>query len=368
MRKTLVYFVLLVLLGFGTWYFIFNNKSALYTSNEADFTIKDTASIGKIFIAGPNGHTILAERTDSGWIVNKQYKALRSTVNMVLTTFYQQEALYPVPEAKHNNVVTTLAGNGIKVELYNLKGDKIRTYYVGSETNDMKGTYMLMEGAKQPYVVNKQGFQGYITPNYTYELEDWRERIIFQFPPDQIKSVSVTYPAHELNSFVLTQTNSNITVNGSRDIIGDKTLNDRRAKVYLKYFQDVYCEGHLVHVKDVDSMLGVLPKRATMDVTGTKGQHQHIDIYWLPLNRRSKNFTVEDPEIDSNKYDADRMIAVANNYKDTMIVQTNIFKKLFRKLYEFYQGDNEEIYVAPPGQERKEKDLMPAVPRTGINK
>jgi len=362
MRKTLVYIILLVLLGFGTYYFIFSNKQALYTSNEADFTIKDTASVGKIFIAGPNGHTILAERTDSGWIVNKQYKALKSTVNMVLRTINQQEALYPVVQSKYNNVITTLAGGSIKVELYDRNGNKMRVFYVGSETNDMKGTYMLMEGAKQPYVVNKKGFQGYVTPNYTYELEDWRDRTIFQLAPEQVQRISVEYPRHPLNSFVLTQNAGKVAVTGSPDIIQDKKLNERRAQVYTKYFQNVSCEGHLVHVKDVDSMLGVLPKRAIMDITGTKGQHQHVDIYWMPLNRRSKNFTAEDPNVDSNKFDADRMIAVANNFKDTMIIQTFVFKNMFRNLYEFYQGDSEEIYVAPPGEEQRKPQLMPAIP------
>lgn len=370
MRKTLIYIVLLALLGFGTWYFIFNSGNNLYNAQEAAFTIRDTASVGRIFIAGPNGHTILAERTDSGWIVNKKYKALNSTVTMVLSTLKQQEALYPVPHAKYNNVVTILAGSAIKVEVYDRNGNKMRIFYVGTESNDFKGTYMLMENAKQPYVVNKKGFEGYITPNYTFELEDWRDRTVFHLSPEQIKRVSVEYPRHELNSFVLEQNNGKITVTGSQDIIQGKTLNDRRAKVYTKYFQNVNCEGHLTGVKDLDSMLSVLPERAVMDVTGTKGEHQHLDIYWMPLNRRSKNFTVEDPEVDSNKYDADRMIAVMNNNKDTVVIQTFVFKVMFRKLYEFYQGDNEEIHVQAPGMEHEheKKQLMPVVPRTGINK
>jgi len=362
MRKTLVYIVLLVLLGFGTWYFIFSgNTSKLYSSAEADFGIKDTASIGKLFLAGPNGHSMIVERTDSGWMVNKQYRALRSTVNTVLTTLNLQEPVYPVTQSQYNTVITILAGNSIKVEAYDRTGKKMRSFYVGTEANDFKGTYMMMEGAKQPYVVNKKGFQGYLTPNYPFEMADWRDRNIFQLAPEDVKTISVTYPGHEINSFVLTQNGGKITVTGSKDIIGDKPLNERRSKVYTKYFQNVNNEGYLVGVKDMDSMLGVLPKRAIIDLTGTKGQHQHVDIYWMPLNRRSKNAVAEDPDVDSNKYDADRMIAVANNYKDTMVIQTYVFKNLFRKLYEFYRADSEERPTPVPTEEQNKRYRVPII-------
>ncbi len=362
MRKTLVYIVLLAVLGVATWYFIFSgNSKGLYNSSEADFGIKDTASIGKLFLAGPNGHTVVVERTDSGWIVNKQYRALRSTLTGVLTTLQQQEALYPVTQNQYNNVITILAGNSIKVEAYDRTGKKMRAFYVGTEANDFKGTYMMMDGAKEPYVVNKKGFQGYLTPNYPFELEDWRDRTIFDLAPEQVRTISMIYPGHEINSFVLTQNDGKFSVTGSKDIIGDKPLNERRASIYTKYFQNVNNEGYLVGVKEMDSMLGVLPKRAIIDLAGTKGQHQHVDIYWMPLNRRSKNAITEDPDIDSNKYDADRMIAVANNYKDTMIIQTYVFKKLFRKLYEFYRADSEEHPAPVPTEDQNKRYRVPII-------
>src|SRR6202007_2736404 len=87
MRKTIVYFFILALLGFAVYYFLIrNNNESPFAANEAGFTIEDTASVGKLFLAAANGESILVERTDSGWIVNKRYKALPSTLNLLLAT------------------------------------------------------------------------------------------------------------------------------------------------------------------------------------------------------------------------------------------------------------------------------------------
>jgi hypothetical protein len=118
MRKTLVYLVVLLILAFGVYYFLFSKNASDYSHNEAGFTVTDTANVGKVFLAEPGGNTILLERTDSGWMVNKQYKALNSTLNTMLTALHLQKALYPVPENANDNVIKAMAGNAIKVEVY----------------------------------------------------------------------------------------------------------------------------------------------------------------------------------------------------------------------------------------------------------
>src|SRR6185437_15611342 len=98
MGRTLLYLVLLVALGFGVYYFVFKDKANPYGIDQAGFTIKDTADIGKIFIASYNNSSVLVERTDSGWYVNKQYKALPCTLKQLLQTLWMRQPLYPVPE------------------------------------------------------------------------------------------------------------------------------------------------------------------------------------------------------------------------------------------------------------------------------
>ena len=100
-------------------------------------------------------------------------------------------------------------------------------------------------------------------------------------------------------------------------------------------------------LENMDSTIRTSPKQSTIDVTGMHGQHQHVDIYWMALNKRSKNVTVSNPDVPDD-YDADRLYAVINNYKDTVMIQQFVFRNLFRKAYEFYQKDDSSALKATP--------------------
>ena len=324
MRRTLLYVIILALLGFSIYYFIFRGSSSPYDPAEAGFTVKDTASIGKLFLAANDGESITVERTDSGWIVNKQYKALPSSLNLVMTTLNQQAALYPVTKGAYENVVKELSTDGVKVEVYDRAGKKMRVFYVGGAAINNSGTNMMMDKAGTPYVVQIQGFTGYLTPRFSTKLRDWRDRTVFNIPADEIKSVSVQYAANPLDGF-----------------------NARRAGVYLKYFTNINCEGYLNGLQDMDTTIRSAPRQSSIDVTGIHGQHQHVDIYWMALNKRSKNRTVSNPDVPDD-YDSDRLYAIINNSKDTVLIQQFIFRNIFHKAFEFYQKDD-----APATDEHK---------------
>ncbi len=338
MRKTLLYLVILGLLGFGIYYFLFNNRgSNPYGDAEAGFQVKDTGSIGKIFIVSNDGESALIERTDSCWIVNKKYKALPSTVNLVLTTLAQQAPLYPVTQNAYENVVKTMATDGIKVELYNRQGKKMKVFYVGGASVNNTGTNMLMEGAKMPYVVQVPGFVGYVTARYATRLTDWRDRTVFNIPANEIKSISVQYADKPINSFILSRDKDSITVTADENIMkGLQGQNPHRVRAYLTYFSNVNCEGYLNGLNDMNAAISTAPKQSTIDVLGIHGQHQRAEIYWLALNKRSKNILTSNADVPDD-YDSDRLYAVINEGRDTVLIQQFAFRNIFHKAYEFFQ-------------------------------
>ena len=346
MRKTFLYLVILGFLGFAIYYFLIRkNTDSPFSTNEAGFNIKDTASVSKIYIAASNGEAVLAIRTDSGWIAGKQgdpkqYKALPSTVHLVLATLASQEPLYPVTANAYDNVVKNLSTDGTKVEVYGKDGKKIVVFYVGGSSVNNTGTNMLIEGAKRPFVVHVAGFEGYLTSRYTTEMKYWRDRTIFRIAPEEIKTVSLQYAGKPVNSFVLTRMGQDsLLMTGDPQITKNLgAFNKRRATVYLRYFSNVNCEGYLNGLPDMDTTLKSAPKQSSIDVTGLHGEHQHVDIYWMALNHRSKNFNVSDAAVPDD-YDADRLYAVINNSQDTVLIQQWAFKDIFHKAYEFFQKD-----------------------------
>ena len=143
MKKTLIYLFVLLLLGGCIYFFIIKDNSNPFTTEDSDFTIKDTADIGKIFIASNDGEFVLIERTDSCWLLNKKYKALPGMTNLMMNTLYQQQTLYPVTKTAKENTIKFLTTYAIKVEVYNRKGIKKKIFYVGGEAANGAGTNMM---------------------------------------------------------------------------------------------------------------------------------------------------------------------------------------------------------------------------------
>lgn len=348
MRKTLIYIAILAVLGTGVYYFLPGSSSGdNYNEAEAGFTIKDTASIGKIFLAAPGGDMVTVERTPTGWMVNKQYPALNGMVSMMMSTFMSQSALYPVPQTAVNNAIEALATHGTKVEIYDRDGRKMRVFYVGGISVNNSGTNMIMEGAKRPYVVHSDGFVGYLTPRYSARLRDWRDRTVFNVPAGEIKSISVQYPGKPEMSFILGRDASDSAiVTAEQEVMSlPGGLNRRRANAYLGFFRNINCEGYLNGLEDNDTTIKTAPKHSSIELTTKAGKVQHVDIYWMAVNKRSKNQKSDGLNSGPQEYDSDRMYAIMNDYKDTVMIQQLTFRNLFRTAPEFYMAD-----VVPPSK------------------
>lgn len=346
MRKTLIYIAVLALLGAGVYYLLPNDNNANpFDPKEADFAVKDTGAIGRIFLSSMSDESTLIERTDSGWMVNKQYHVLPSTLAILLETLTKQRALYPVTKAAYDNAVATMATHGIKVELYDRVGKKMKVFYVGGAAAGEKGTNMLMDGAKTPYVVEAPGFVGYLTPRYATRLRDWRDRTVFDVLPADVKSVSVQYSGKPAASFVLEhEDNDSVVVKTNDKSLQNKPLNSRRAHLYLRFFAKVNCEGYLNGLPDNDSALRTAPPHSVIQLTTKKGTVHTAEIYWMPINQRSKNVKAAE-KVDNHdipdEFDSDRLYAVVNNRKDTIMIQHLTFQGIFRKANEFYTPDGE---------------------------
>lgn len=342
MRKTFLYILILGVLGFGVWYFLFRDNS-LFGEQEAGFTVKDTSAIQKIFLAQQDGSSISLEKTPDGWMVNDKYKSSTRMIQTLLETLHAQFAAYPVPENAHNNVVKALTGSAVKVELFDKKGKEIKTFFVGGQATGKKGTYMLMKGATRPYVVQVPVYEGYLTPRYSVDLKEWRNRIIFDLKPEQIKSFKVEYPGADeyLNSFTLERNeDGSFKVDTHPDLKLTSPMNKRRVSVFTNYFQRIAVEGYLDGVTGLDSIIAHADKRGSITITDTDNNSEHIDIYWVPVNKRSKNLLTHDPNT-PDEYDSDRFYGILSSSHDTVMLHREQFDVFLRKGYEFFQADGE---------------------------
>ncbi len=66
----------------------------------------------------------------------------------------------PVARSALKNVIQRMAIQNTKVEIFQ-NSKKTKTIYIGGETQDQLGTFMMIEGAKEPYITNLGSKFGY---------------------------------------------------------------------------------------------------------------------------------------------------------------------------------------------------------------
>ena len=100
---------------------LWNNRYLTTLRGEAyDFTVRDTASITRLFFADKSGNEVVLKRTDQGWTVNDKYDAQPVMIENILVTLNKLRIKMPVSLASHDNVITRMAGTNTKVEIYQI--------------------------------------------------------------------------------------------------------------------------------------------------------------------------------------------------------------------------------------------------------
>jgi len=335
MKKILLLGLLLLMFAAIILYFTNSRSQSTLNSIENNFAVADTASIQKIFIADKGDKEITLERKSEGyWMVNNRYKVRSGSMNILLETIKRIRPQYPVARAAHNNVIKNLATKARKVEIYtNVDEAPIRTYFIGGTTLDRKGNFMLMDGAEQPYAVHIPGFVGYFSGRFILEEEDWRDRTVFSYRPEEIKSITLAYPAEPEKSFhlaALGEQQFGLFKLGESETQKPVALQPAAALNYLQAYRFLACEAFNSDFTQKDSLLQQ-PKKNILTVENQQGLKKSVDIYYMPVNKRSK--TQFDEKGNSMLYDVDRYYAIMNEGKDFILIQNYVFGKVL-KTYE----------------------------------
>lgn len=195
MKKTIIYILAIAVLALTAWWLIEkNNRNSSIADLEVqyDFTIPDTASITRIVISDKIPSSADLTRTEKGWMLNGEYLARPDAIDVLLETLHRMSMRSFVPEPTQKTIINRLAVYGKEVKVY--AGDElIKHFFVGNETPDQLGTYMMLEGAEQPFAVHIQGFNGYLNSRFFTEEELWRERTLFGLDINDISEVSLAY-------------------------------------------------------------------------------------------------------------------------------------------------------------------------------
>lgn len=333
MQRNLLYLGILVVLCVVAYFTLIRDKSSSYSKKDADFALDDTLDVSRIMLTTLKGDTIDLRNNKGTWTFNNGMMPRPDAIHNLLRTMHQLEIKVPVAKSMHNTVVKNIAGRRTRVEVYDLKGEKIKGFYIGDNNDKLNGTFMLMEGSDIPFVVNIPGFSGYISTVFFTDVTDWRSKQIFKYTATDIQQIDVTYPNVKDSTFSLVRQADNsflIVANAG----GKAPLNQEIVQYYLKQFDVLNAEYYINENDKRDSLLGTTPA-CIMSVTDRNKVTTTLKIFYRPLTYRSKmQFTYKDEPIE---FDLDKYYGVFNNDRDLAIIQNFVFGKLLIGPQFFYR-------------------------------
>jgi hypothetical protein len=286
MKRTLILLFLFVLLGSGAYYLMQNqDKSSTTSWNEnGDFAVENIDDIYKIFIADRQDYRVLLERKNGYWTYNKKFKAKQTQIDDLLNTIRGVRMKYTTPRGAENQMRKNLATSGVKVEIYDKNDNQMKVYYVGGATGNSLGTYYIMEGATEPYVMHIPSFQGMLKGKFLKQEDDWKDLMMFGDQVEDIKSVTVDYPKQKSKSFKIDRNEEGgFSVKPFYEVTPeiDKPVINAAVEKYLIGYSVIMAEAFENKNPNRDSVNALLPF-VTLSVTDLKGDTKTARLFPIP--------------------------------------------------------------------------------------
>ncbi len=281
--------------------------------------------IEKIYFADRYVNELILKKNADDWLVNNKHFVRKSALETLFSTLDKMKVKHPVSESMHNSVIKTLASEGVKVELYTQNKKPYKTFYIGRETADFLGTYMMIEGAKKAYVLHIPGFNGFLTPRFNIDgrkisSDLWRSRKVFD--DSKIDSIQLHYHENPSKNFTLDAVNSKILFGKSQK----QQIDSSSSANYLKHIQKVKCEGFANDLNKKDSILAS-PAFHTITIYYNNGTEETLDTF----HKKPKRKEYQDTDGKPLKYDVDRLYAF--NGKDFLLIQNYAFNPILKPIF-----------------------------------
>ena len=333
MKRLLILLAILIGLG-GVAYYLNSTASDGSTSlsgEDRNFAFPRD-QIKKITLQKVGEPMQVFELKEGGnWFINGKYKVSQFSIPYLLQCVSDLDIHNIPPKNANSNIIKDIERVGIQVKIYDFNDKEVKSYRVGLESYDDKGTVFLMDNSQQPYNMYIKGFDGNMRTRFYQPIDKWRDKEMWQYDPKDIVEVGVKYHKSNKESFRLTVEGSSYNVTPLSQFIqpSSKAVDQDVAKAYLSAFTRIYAEDYDNENVRRDSISSLVPF-ATVAVKDKTGHINEVDFYPF-RDFLLKNVNTKDLE-EAKKIE--RYFA-KHSKGDFMVTQSRLVKEVFRP-YDFF--------------------------------
>ncbi len=326
------YLLLLLVLALGAAWLALSRNSQTLSAADTRFALKDTAAITKIFIRDRDGRTATLQREAIGkWLVNGTGEARHDGIDNLLSTIYKVFVVKPVARAAYDNVMSSFKDPAKTVEIYTHNANKpARKYHICPAPN--KATYMLLDGSTEPYLVGVPAFEGSLLQRYFTHAEQWHNRTVFDYAPDQVAWIKADYRLNPEKSFLLhVQDNAKneYTITTLDPKYARATAQPNRLAIdsLLWSLKDKAVESYVNDYPKLDSLEKAKPY-CHYSIGGKDGSTHTMIVFLAPITRRAKQQS--DGKGNLLQFDNERYFAFVQQGKALAIIQRYVFDEVLK--------------------------------------
>lgn len=283
MNRTLLLLLAVLALGALAYFALSGEKagaSVSTTSNDRQFAYPEFEDVSRIFIADRLDHQVTLTRGGiTGWLADGKPANDNVMKNLIATLRAVEVRTLPTRKAIPN-MVKVLAAEGFRVQLFDENNRELRDYYIGGATQDELGTFAIMDGSENPYVVHLPHFTGNIKTRFNHWGDEWRDRIYFRVDPEKVEEFSIDYPKQRDKSFRLVPSGEDFQVSplyetGQPVRRVPRGLAERALSKYEKYYVNRYENAN---EQDINAANEVIPF-AVIKIKQTDQEAQIMEVY-----------------------------------------------------------------------------------------
>ncbi len=326
MRTNLKYIVVLIGLFIFAGLYYFSNTKGTLNLKKANFSIENPEDITEIKLISSDVEVLINRNLDH-WELNNNYRARTKTVMEFLRVLSSIDVYSPVSKTEKEQVASILKAEGVIVEIFKNK-KVIKSFYVSKPSMNREKTYMMMMRSDQAYIVRIPLFKGNLADLFTTNENLWRDRTLFDYQPQNIKEITVSYSENLEKSF--SATNYGDGTFSLKQINSDSYIESfdvEKLSRYFTYFQNIWFERIATDItkSETDSIKNSSPF-VIIEVEDINGEVNKIKIY---KKLAANEFDEFGKEIE---FDFNRAYALFNENNEILIIQYYICDPLLKEI------------------------------------
>lgn len=177
--------------------FIFNSTTNNPSVDKGMFQIENLDKVDRVVLQSSKEKIDLSFN-GSRWLVNGSYEADRQMIKVLFAALKQVEAKRAVASSVQDSIKKEIEISGIKVSCY--VGQVLaKEFWSKGNSQSSESYFQLSDGV--PYLVTIPGYRVYVASVFEVPMSDWRDKTVFNFNWQNIRSVEVRFSKNPKQNF-----------------------------------------------------------------------------------------------------------------------------------------------------------------------